>query len=127
MRGRILDAAAGLSQMRGHHSTSTRDIVRKAGVTAGALHHHLRTKKDIGLAVIRERVAKAVEQTWIDPVQSAKTATDGILTAFDRVAAGKKMIGERRRLILAYLTGSCAPRQSPNVGIVVGDQTAARL
>lgn len=96
MRGRILDAAAELFQLRGYHSTSTHDIVHKAEVTAGALHHHFRTKKDIGLAVIRERVARAVKQTWIDPVQSAETATDGILTAFDQVASSLA----KRRLVM---------------------------
>jgi AcrR family transcriptional regulator len=96
MRGRVLDAAAASFQMRGYHSTSTHDIVREAGITAGALHHHFRTKKDLGLAVIRERVGGAVEQTWIEPVLSARTATEGILTAFDQIASSLA----KRRLVL---------------------------
>lgn len=87
VRQRVLDAAAASFQMRGYHSTSTHDIMREARVSSGALHHHFRTKKDIGLAVIRERVARAVEQTWIEPVQSAKSATDGVLGAFDQIAS----------------------------------------
>jgi len=96
MRARILDAAAELFQLRGYHATSMHDIVHKAKITAGALHHHFRTKKDIGLAVIRERVASAVKQTWIDPVQSAETTTDGILTAFDQIAAS---LAKRKRVL----------------------------
>lgn len=95
-RGRVLDAAAEAFQLRGYHSTSTHDIVSKAGVTSGALHHHFRSKKDIGLAVLRERVAPAVKQTWIEPVQSARTATEGILTAFDQVASSLA----KRKLVL---------------------------
>jgi AcrR family transcriptional regulator len=56
-------------------------------VTGGALHHHFPTKKSLGLAVIRERVAQAVEETWIAPVRAAPTAMEGILAAFDAIAA----------------------------------------
>ncbi|MGH6905222.1 MAG: TetR family transcriptional regulator C-terminal domain-containing protein, partial [Geminicoccaceae bacterium] len=62
-------------------------IMREAGVTGGALHHHFPTKKALGLAVIRERVAQAVEQTWIEPLGSARTAADGIADVFGRIAA----------------------------------------
>jgi AcrR family transcriptional regulator len=85
MRGRVLDVAAEAFQSRGYHSTSTHDIVREAGITGGALHHHFPTKKSIALAVIRERVAQAVEDAWIDPVQSARTAAEGIQAAFANI------------------------------------------
>jgi len=51
VRKRVLDATAGAFQSRGYYSTSTHDIVREAGVTGGALHHHFPTKKALGLAV----------------------------------------------------------------------------
>jgi len=86
-RRRLLDVAARAFQARGYHATSTHDIMREAGVTGGALHHHFPTKKALGLAVIRERVAQAVEETWIEPVRSARTAEDGMRDVFARVAA----------------------------------------
>jgi AcrR family transcriptional regulator len=86
MRRRVLDAAAEAFQLRGYHSTSTHDIMRAAGVTGGALHHHFPSKKALGIAVIRERVAKAVEQTWIEPILSARTAADGILQVFAQIS-----------------------------------------
>jgi TetR/AcrR family transcriptional regulator, transcriptional repressor for nem operon len=82
MRRRVLDVAALAFQSGGYHSTSTHDIMREAGVTGGALHHHFPTKKAIALAVLRERVAQAVEQTWIAPVRSARTVADGIRDIF---------------------------------------------
>jgi TetR/AcrR family transcriptional repressor of nem operon len=48
MRRRVLDVAAAAFQKRGYHSTSTHDIMREAGVTGGALHHHFPTKKALG-------------------------------------------------------------------------------
>jgi AcrR family transcriptional regulator len=86
-RRRVLDVAALAFHDRGYHSTSTHDIMREAGVTGGALHHHFPTKKSLGLAVIRERVARAVEETWIEPVGSARTAADGIQDVFVRISA----------------------------------------
>jgi AcrR family transcriptional regulator len=87
MRRRVLDVAAAAFQKRGYHSTSTHDIMREAGVTGGALHHHFPTKKALGLAVIRDRVAQAVEQTWIEPMRTAPTAAAGIGEVFEQIAA----------------------------------------
>jgi AcrR family transcriptional regulator len=88
MRARVLDAAAEAFQSHGYHSTSTHDIMRAAGVTGGALHHHFPTKKALAVAVIRERVAQAVEQTWIEPIRSASTAAQGILSVLEQIADG---------------------------------------
>lgn len=57
-----------------------------AGVTGGALHHHFPTKKSIGLAVIRERVAPAIKQTWLEPVRESANAKAAILRVFDGLA-----------------------------------------
>jgi AcrR family transcriptional regulator len=83
----VLDVAAAAFQTRGYHATSTHDIMREAGVTGGALHHHFPTKKALGLAVIYDRVAQAVEETWIQPIRRAPTAADGIGEVFERLAA----------------------------------------
>jgi AcrR family transcriptional regulator len=88
MRRRVLDVAAAAFQTRGYHSTSTHDIMREAGVSGGALHHHFPTKKALGLAVIRDRVAQAVEETWIEPIRTAPTAAAGIGKVFHQIAAG---------------------------------------
>jgi AcrR family transcriptional regulator len=87
VRKRVLDATAEAFQRRGYHSTSTHDIVRAAGVTGGALHHHFPTKKALALAVIQERVAKAVEKNWMEPVSSANSAAEGIQAAFEQIAS----------------------------------------
>ena len=96
VRKRILDATADAFQKRGYHSTSTHDIVRAAGVTAGALHHHFPTKKVLALNVIQERVAQAVDKHWLEPVRSARGAEEGIRTAFERIASAL----DRSRTIL---------------------------
>jgi AcrR family transcriptional regulator len=87
LRGRILDVAADAFQSRGYNATSMHDIVRAARATGGAMYHHFPSKKGLGIAVIRERVAPAIEQMWIMPMQSASSTLDGVLTVFAEVIA----------------------------------------
>ena len=86
VRARILDAAFELFQAKGYNATSVQDLAAAANVTGGALHHHFATKKAIGLAVISERAASALEETWLDPVRSARNAREGILNVFATLA-----------------------------------------
>lgn len=87
MRRKVLEAAAEAFQNKGYNATSIGDLVKAAGVTGGALHHHFATKKAIGLAVISECVAEAVDETWIRPVLAAPSARDGVQAVFAAVAA----------------------------------------
>jgi AcrR family transcriptional regulator len=86
MRARILDAAFDLFQEQGYNASSVHQIAARAAVTGGAFHHHFPTKKALGLAVIEERVATAVEETWLEPVRSAATGRDGILGVLEELA-----------------------------------------
>ncbi|MDX8501574.1 TetR/AcrR family transcriptional regulator [Mesorhizobium sp. VK4C] len=87
MRRRVLDVAEDSFQVRGYHASSLGDLMAAAGVTGGALHHHFPTKKALALAVIEERVAAAVEETWITPVRAAPSAREGVRAVFEAVAA----------------------------------------
>jgi len=86
VRGRILDAAFDLFQSQGYNATSVHHIAAAARVTGGALHHHFPTKKALALAVVGERVAAAVEEVWIEPMQSAANAREAILSILDGLA-----------------------------------------
>jgi AcrR family transcriptional regulator len=86
LRGRILDAAFELFQQRGFNATSVHEIAASARVTAGALHHHFRTKQALGEAVIAESVASSVEDIWLEPLRSAANGRDGILQLFSSLA-----------------------------------------
>ena len=86
MRARILDAAADLFLRKGYHDTSVQEVMRAAGVTAGALHHHFGSKKQLGLSVVADRIAGSVREAWIRPVEEARDAVSGIRAAFHSVA-----------------------------------------
>ncbi len=86
MRNRVIDTAAKLFQSRGYTATSVVDVLRTAGVSPGALHHHFPTKKSLVEAVLRERIAGELDRTWAQTVREAPDAMTGILAVFDTAA-----------------------------------------
>lgn len=53
-RGKLVKAARALFARRGYAAVSTEEIVRRAGVTRGALYHQFPTKEDLFLAVYED-------------------------------------------------------------------------
>ena len=86
LKRRLVETAYAVFATQGYHATAMHDVKRLAGVSGGALAHHFPTKRELAVAVIKERVAEAVEAAWIEPVQSAATVAEGIRAAFDRIA-----------------------------------------
>ncbi|MBY3597312.1 TetR/AcrR family transcriptional regulator [Rhizobium bangladeshense] len=96
VRRRIIDAAYEAFVTQGYLATGMLELRERASVSGGAMAHHFPAKRDLGLAVISDRVADAVRQTWIEPLHrcvDAPTAIDlifenviGELTQKDRVS-----------------------------------------
>src|SRR5918997_1184618 len=53
-RRALLDAARGLFAERGYHGTAAEEIVRRAGVTRGAMYPHFEDKRGLFRAVVEE-------------------------------------------------------------------------
>jgi AcrR family transcriptional regulator len=53
-RARLVRVARDLFARRGYTDVATEEIVRRAGVTRGALYHHFRDKRDLFQAVVEE-------------------------------------------------------------------------
>lgn len=83
VRRRIVDTAYDAFTAQGYLATGLLELREKASVSGGAMAHHFPAKRDLGLAVINDRVAEAVETTWIEPVRASADAPTGI----DRVFA----------------------------------------
>ncbi|MFZ2269540.1 MAG: TetR family transcriptional regulator C-terminal domain-containing protein [Azonexus sp.] len=65
-RERILDAAFGEIRRQGFQAASVSAILAETGLTKGALYHYFPSKKELGLAVVDERVAAALRCSILD-------------------------------------------------------------
>jgi AcrR family transcriptional regulator len=88
LRRKVLDAAYEMFQARGYNGTSMQELMAAIEISGGALHHHFPSKKSLGLAVFKERVAPAVRETWIDPVRSTASLGEAVQSVFDAIIAG---------------------------------------
>jgi AcrR family transcriptional regulator len=58
----LLDAARSLFAEKGYHETAAEEIVRRAGLTRGALYHHFEDKKDLFRVVVDEMEGEIDEE-----------------------------------------------------------------
>jgi AcrR family transcriptional regulator len=93
LRARVLDMAAELFQVRGYSATSMQDLMQEAEVSGGALHHHFASKKVLAMAVIRERIAPTVRETWINPLRAAPSLQRAIADVFTGIVASAAIRG----------------------------------
>lgn len=93
MQRRLVEAAFRAFTTRGYNATALHDLRRDAGVSGGAFSHHFPTKKALALAVLNQRVAEAVNETWIAPVLSAETTADGVRDVFAAIIAALRKQG----------------------------------
>ena len=61
-RRALLDAARSMFAEKGYHETAAEEIVRRAGMTRGALYHHYEDKKDLFRAVVDEMEGEIDEE-----------------------------------------------------------------
>jgi AcrR family transcriptional regulator len=69
----LLDAARSLFAEKGYHETAAEEIVRRAGLTRGALYHHFEDKKDLFRVVVDEMEGEIDEE-----IEAAERAQSGL-------------------------------------------------
>jgi AcrR family transcriptional regulator len=86
-RSRLVATARGLFAERGFAEVGTEEVVRRAGVTRGALYHHFRDKRDLFRAVYEQTEQELVAATAAgaseahDPWQALVTGVGAFLDA----------------------------------------------
>jgi AcrR family transcriptional regulator len=80
-RERILDAAFGEIRRQGFQAASISAILAETGLTKGALYHYFPSKKELGLAVVDERVAAALRCSVLDGL----SVSDGDVMPLDKL------------------------------------------
>ena len=75
-RHALLEAARSVFAKRGYHGAAAEEIVRRAGLTRGALYHHFEDKKDLFRAVVEEMQTEIDER--IEEAQQKSAAHRGL-------------------------------------------------
>jgi AcrR family transcriptional regulator len=70
-RRKLLRVGRDLFARRGYSDVPTEEIVRRAGVTRGALYHHFRDKRDLFAAVVEEVEREVMERVAEVALQQA--------------------------------------------------------
>jgi len=69
-REKILMAAFDEIYSYGYQSASLSNILKNTGTTKGALYHHFKSKKELGLAVLDEVICASYRESWIEPLRT---------------------------------------------------------
>src|SRR5215213_5085228 len=91
----LLDAARSLFAEKGYHGTAAEEIVRRAGLTRGALYHHFEDKKDLFRAVVDEMEGEIDEE--IEAAERAQSSLPEAVMAGYRAFVDAVLDPEMRR------------------------------
>lgn len=74
-RQALIDAAFDEIRRKGFGRASLDDVLKRTGVTKGALYHHFGSKQELGYAVVEEKLGQALLETFLklrdeDPIGS---------------------------------------------------------
>lgn len=107
-RTQLLNAAFEEIHQFGFQSASLSRILKRTGVTKGALYHYFPSKTDLGYAVLDEMIRQRMVDFWIEPLQQGNPL-DVIITIIQE--SGKLMTMEDIRLgcPLANLSQEMSP------------------
>jgi AcrR family transcriptional regulator len=94
-RQALLDAARSVFSERGYQGAAAEEIVRRAGLTRGALYHHFEDKKDLFRAVVDEMEGEIDRR--IEEAERAQSGVPEAVMAGYRVFLGAALDPEMRR------------------------------
>ena len=76
-RHNLLEAAFDEIHRTGFQAASLHRILRRTGLTKGALYHHFPNKLALGYAVVDELLGPYLEQNWLAPLRSGFAGPEG--------------------------------------------------
>ncbi|MFI5014283.1 MAG: TetR family transcriptional regulator C-terminal domain-containing protein [Hyphomicrobiales bacterium] len=78
-RESLLRAAFEEIYKSGFRGSDVETILRKAGVTKGAMYHHFDNKEALGYSVVDEVIAEIMREKWQSPLQDAENPVDALI------------------------------------------------
>jgi AcrR family transcriptional regulator len=91
-RKKILGSAYKEIHRNGFQAASLNPILKRTGVTKGALYHHFPSKHALGYAVLNEEIKKSVLELWLHPLEAYTDPIEGLKRLI--IEAGKTISRE---------------------------------
>ena len=91
-RDKILDATFLLIYKHGYTGTSTSMVIKECGVPKGCLYYHFKSKKDLVLAVLKERIEPKINDFFRFEVIDGQNAIDNIIKSIKNIANNEQLI-----------------------------------
>lgn len=107
-RQTILQVAANEIHENGFRATGLNDILSKTKLTKGAFYHHFKSKAELGLAVAREVIDKAVKEMWINPLKTEEAGIDTLINCLEYAMAANSQKNVSRGCPLCNLSQEMA-------------------
>lgn len=102
-RRAILDAAGGEFANHGYAGAAIGTIVENSGLTKGAVFHHFADKQALALAWIREVLATAIDQDWVQTLGQVESLAG--LKAFCREKAQEMRVDAPLGALVSFGAG----------------------
>lgn len=91
-REKILDEVFKLVYIHGYNGTSMSMILGACEIPKGSLYHYFRSKKEMVLAVLRERIAPRMDAFYHFEMREGQDAIDTIIEALLNVAQKEELV-----------------------------------
>lgn len=82
--------------MQGFPSASLDNILKKTGMTKGALYHHFKNKKELGYAVVDTLIYDKIVTEWVEPLKDCHNPIDTLT---------QLVISSREEVMEKYIQG----------------------
>ena len=91
-REKLLDFTFEEVYIHGYNATSVDSILKKAKVTKGSMYHHFKSKKELVLAMVKERLFPKMDMFFKYEKQEGKSVMESIRTTLVFVAKNKPLV-----------------------------------
>jgi len=85
-REKILDAVFKLVYRNGYNGTSMAMILKECSIPKGSLYHHFKSKKEMVLAVVNERINPRMDEFYQLDINESEEGIDTLIVAILKVA-----------------------------------------
>lgn len=87
----LLDTTKGLIQEKGCHSITLKDIMDKSGLSKGAIFHYVKSKDEIFVWVLQERLEETNER-FMNEVEQGRQTFDEPMQKISESILGMKIL-----------------------------------